>query len=496
MGTVVSNSGREVTFRSPVSSIGDEVSSARAHLAELFDAHEEAVYGFLLARSGDRSLAEDLTTEVFLSIARRCAAEPAWIFTLEGSSLLTIARRRLVDHWRSREAERRRLERFAYEQLRAESSDDPADGLHDDAILDALTTLPERQRAVLSLRYLDDLSVAEIATCLELSHAATESLLAARGDADLDAAPAGTAVGAEEAGAEEVGADSSADGMSCADGDFDVIDPPPVVVADPEPSVVGAFRGARSVDGQHLVSDLEETAGSIAPMVLPAGRHETGVLGTPLVLDLQTPWRMMRADPGLLVLADPADTSVNDRPVLFLGRPAALTLPAVAGDPTAGAPTDPTTGPVPEDLADWLQQVPALVVDTCTRTTVAGLDATAYDLHVDPDQGDTGFCMSPGECVTAFVWHTSGPATDTTTRFRDQATYRLWEIKQPDDGLVAVVKSPAEEEESWKERTTALLDALSVDEPERSRFPTRPSVRPRGSCRQAPSFPSRSPSSP
>ena len=45
-------------------------------------------------------------------------------------------------------------------------------------VLDALQTLPDRQRAALSLRYLEELSVAEIADELSVTYTAAESLLA------------------------------------------------------------------------------------------------------------------------------------------------------------------------------------------------------------------------------------------------------------------------------------------------------------------------------
>jgi len=61
---------------------------------------EQIVYGFLLTRSGDVQLAEDLTTETFLSVARTAAANPSSMGRLGRSEVVTIAKRRLIDHWR------------------------------------------------------------------------------------------------------------------------------------------------------------------------------------------------------------------------------------------------------------------------------------------------------------------------------------------------------------------------------------------------------------
>lgn len=57
------------------------------------------------------------------------------------------------------------------------NSDDPLD--HDgEAVLAALQSLPPRQRIAIALRYLDDHSVAEVATAMEIEYRAAESLIA------------------------------------------------------------------------------------------------------------------------------------------------------------------------------------------------------------------------------------------------------------------------------------------------------------------------------
>ncbi len=67
-------------------------------LLELYDDALPHVYGYLLARCGDRGLAEDLTAESFLAavhaVRKPGAAEPSvpW--------LIGVARHKLADHWR------------------------------------------------------------------------------------------------------------------------------------------------------------------------------------------------------------------------------------------------------------------------------------------------------------------------------------------------------------------------------------------------------------
>lgn len=144
---------------------------ASLDLTALFHAEADTIFGYLLLRCGSRAIAEDLAGETFLAASRLFAAgrggevTPAW--------LQTVARRRLVDHWRQSTASRRRASRLVTERHREQvPAHDP-----DREIDHVLASLPERQRAVLVLRYLDDQSVSEVATILDLTYKATESLL-------------------------------------------------------------------------------------------------------------------------------------------------------------------------------------------------------------------------------------------------------------------------------------------------------------------------------
>lgn len=87
--------------------------------------------------------------------------------------LIGIARHKLVDHWRRGERERRGLAAVGPDQ-----PDDPWEELFDSsAAYSALARLPGPQRAALALRYLDGLSVSEIADYLDRTVKGTETLL-------------------------------------------------------------------------------------------------------------------------------------------------------------------------------------------------------------------------------------------------------------------------------------------------------------------------------
>lgn len=151
-----------------------EVDTRREYLSVLFEREADRIFGYLLVRVGSRAVAEDLTGEVFVEAARRCAESRHCEVT--GSWLQTVAQRRLVDHWRRSASGRRRDERLRHRVLAVPELDVAVDD--DRPVLEALESLPDRQRAALCLRYLDDFSVSEVAEALGIQYQAAESLLA------------------------------------------------------------------------------------------------------------------------------------------------------------------------------------------------------------------------------------------------------------------------------------------------------------------------------
>jgi RNA polymerase sigma-70 factor (ECF subfamily) len=137
---------------------------------ELYPEALPQVYGFLLARCGDVTLAEDLTAETFMTGVRAIedAAEPITV-----GWLIVVARRRLIDHWRRLEREQRSL-RLVHESDEVDPWDEVTDV---EAVRGALQRVAPHYRAALTLRYIDGLSVPEVAGLLERTVHATESLL-------------------------------------------------------------------------------------------------------------------------------------------------------------------------------------------------------------------------------------------------------------------------------------------------------------------------------
>jgi len=143
-------------------------------LLSFYDDALPHVFGYLSARCGRSALAEDLTAETFLAAvdAVRRESPPA----LSVPWVIGVARHKLVDHWR-RQAREERSFRVVGEEG-PQTLDDPWDTKLD-AIRarETLDALSPHHRAALTLRYLDDLPVAEVAALLERTVHATEALL-------------------------------------------------------------------------------------------------------------------------------------------------------------------------------------------------------------------------------------------------------------------------------------------------------------------------------
>jgi RNA polymerase sigma-70 factor (ECF subfamily) len=131
------------------------------------------VFGFLYARlGGDRSVAEDILQETLLEVVRGAGG-----FRGESSVatwMCSIARRRLARYY-----ERERKAELTQSRLRLVVEDEAAAEALErrDEVTRALGRLPAMQRQVLVLKYLDDLSVQQVANQLGRTTVQVQSLL-------------------------------------------------------------------------------------------------------------------------------------------------------------------------------------------------------------------------------------------------------------------------------------------------------------------------------
>ena len=142
-------------------------------LLALYDSALPQVYGYLVRRCGGTSVAEDLTAETFLAAVT--AVQKGTVPRLTTAWLIGVARHKLVDHWRRLARDERNLRAVADEPS---ADEDPWDAQLDVAVAhEVLGRLGAHHRSALTLRYLDGLSVPEVAEHLGRTVHATEALL-------------------------------------------------------------------------------------------------------------------------------------------------------------------------------------------------------------------------------------------------------------------------------------------------------------------------------
>ena len=134
-------------------------------LAEMYRAYAADLQRFISNKVGDPTVAEDLTSTVFLKALRwlREDSESArgWLYA--------TARTTIVDYWQ----EQRKSEMHSLSGLEEQllPSDDTAEASEqvETRVQRLLSLLPERDRTILTLRYLQGYSAAEIASALGTS---------------------------------------------------------------------------------------------------------------------------------------------------------------------------------------------------------------------------------------------------------------------------------------------------------------------------------------
>lgn len=145
--------------------------------ARLYQRYADKVSGVVLARTGDRLLAQDLTSETFLRGWRRIDSVSDQGHDV-GAWFNTIARNLVLDHWKS--------SRYQRETVTGDIRDSDTD--HDspeqavirretaDEVRRYVDALPADQQECIRLRFLQDLSVAETAAVMGRSDGAVKAL--------------------------------------------------------------------------------------------------------------------------------------------------------------------------------------------------------------------------------------------------------------------------------------------------------------------------------
>jgi len=139
-----------------------------AQFAALYEDNFYRVYAYVVRRTGDRSQAEDLTSEVFRE-ALANIGKFEWRGVPFASWLLRIAANSLSDHFR----------RSAREQADGRAAEDKPspEEIEQSALLFQLVDrLPDMQRRVIELRFVEQKSIREIAAEVDRSEGAVKQL--------------------------------------------------------------------------------------------------------------------------------------------------------------------------------------------------------------------------------------------------------------------------------------------------------------------------------
>lgn len=148
------------------------LSTSEPDIAELYRLQRLQLIRLATLLIDDQAAAEDVVHDAFVNLHRQAARlrDPGAAVGYLRTSVVNGARSVI----RRRQHARRHLQRAALD-VAPPSDADILVAAEQQAVLDALWKLPDRQREVLTLRYWSELSEAEIATALGISRGTVKS---------------------------------------------------------------------------------------------------------------------------------------------------------------------------------------------------------------------------------------------------------------------------------------------------------------------------------
>lgn len=146
-------------------------------LSELYDRYELKIYSYIYRRTSDQTLAEDLTAQVFLKMLEAIQSDRTWHSSFSGW-LYRIAHNLVIDHYRARD--RQKVVSIDDVPYMPDLSANPLRAaeltLDGEALRAAVRRLTDEQAMVISLRFFEGYSFAEIADQMEKTEGAVKAL--------------------------------------------------------------------------------------------------------------------------------------------------------------------------------------------------------------------------------------------------------------------------------------------------------------------------------
>lgn len=137
-------------------------SGDRRAFEELIRLYYDYVSGFLLKTTADETLAEDLTQETFLKMIRNIEKFDPGGSAAFGTWLITIAKNCYIDHLRRNRIHLEDIDSLPLADERS-VADEVERKLQYEQLLEAMETLPPEQALAIRLKYVEDMTLAEIA---------------------------------------------------------------------------------------------------------------------------------------------------------------------------------------------------------------------------------------------------------------------------------------------------------------------------------------------
>lgn len=148
-----------------------------AALGEIYDRYEARIYSYIYRRTGNTTLAEDLTAQVFLKMLEAIQGGKGWHSSFSGW-LYRIAHNSVIDFYRQRDR---------HKQVDLENAATIVDSNHNPVVIaetnldasslrKAIARLTKEQGEVISLRFLEGYSISEVATMMEKTEGSIKAL--------------------------------------------------------------------------------------------------------------------------------------------------------------------------------------------------------------------------------------------------------------------------------------------------------------------------------
>jgi len=151
------------------------VNGDREAFTQIYDLHFNKIYRYIYVKVHSQAEAEDLTQDVFIK-AYEGIRNYKWRDLPFTSWLFRIAHNRVIDHIRKVSKEKK----ASLEEAGAISSGDPVymteQNFEIHQLKEALKHLPDAQREVATMRFISELSIAEVALSLGKSEGTVKAL--------------------------------------------------------------------------------------------------------------------------------------------------------------------------------------------------------------------------------------------------------------------------------------------------------------------------------